>query len=104
MALGSEPKEMYNEVLAPIEPEMAATEETKEENLKEIVKEENVMFLISDKVIRKEASQIRKIHSCPYKYCERSFSRPWRLASHVRSHTGQVSIFCCSCYLHTGLG
>jgi hypothetical protein len=103
MALGSEPEEMYHRVLAPIVSELAASEEAKEENLEEMVKEENVMFLISDKVVRKEESQIRKIHSCPYKYCKRSFSRPWRLASHVRSHTGQVSISCCSCCLNTCL-
>ncbi|XP_023706198.1 zinc finger protein 76-like isoform X3 [Cryptotermes secundus] len=64
---------------------MAASEEPKEDNM---------MLLISDNVVRKEDSQIRKIHSCPYKYCERSFNRPWRLASHVRSHTGQRSHPC----------
>jgi hypothetical protein len=90
MALGSEPDGMYHKVLSPIESEVAANEDSKEENLEETGKEGN-MFLITDKVVRKEDSQIRKVHSCPY--CQRSFSRPWRLASHVRSHTGQVSSF-----------
>jgi uncharacterized Zn-finger protein len=103
MAVGSEPEETYHKVLTPIQSMMATSKETKEENLEEMVKEENVIFLMSDKEIRKEESQMRKIHSCPYEYCERSFSRPWRLASHIRSHTGQVSFFCCLCCHYTDL-
>jgi hypothetical protein len=31
-----------------------------------------------------------KTHTCPY--CDKAFNRPWRLASHILTHTNEV---CC---------
>jgi hypothetical protein len=93
MALDSKPEEMFDKVLAPVESQITAKEETEmiaKEKLEEMVKEENVIFLISDKQVRKEESRKKKIHVCPHKYCEQSFSRPCSLASHIRSHTSKV--------------
>jgi hypothetical protein len=105
MALDTEPGEMC-QVLAPIESDITTKKKTEamtEENLEEKVKEENVVFLISDKEVRKKRNQIQKIHICPYKYCEQSFSRPWRLASHIHSHIGQVGTYYCSSSYHTNV-
>jgi predicted metalloprotease len=92
MAVDSKPEEMFDRVMASAEPWMTAKEETEitKETLENVVKEENVCFLINDKQVRKEEGQKKKIHVCPYEHCGKLFSRPWRLASHIRSHINQV--------------
>lgn len=49
----------------------------------------------SQKLRRTSSSSSLTVHVCTYEGCDKFFSRPCRLAQHMRTHTGEVSIMLC---------
>ena len=55
----------------------------------------SVETLGSQKLKSASSNSSLVVHVCTYEGCDKFFSRPFRLAQHIRTHTGEVSITLC---------